>query len=60
MKNETRVLVPVSEEEMDMAYGARCGTCKNCKKVNSIGLGPTCCKHDCLLGLAGSFLSKDK
>ncbi len=60
MKNISRVLVPVSEEEMDTAYGKRCGVCQNCKEVNQIGLGPTCCRHDCLLGLAKSFISKDK
>ncbi len=60
MKTVDRMLVPISEEEMEMAYGVRCGTCQNCKQVNEIGLGPTCCKHDCILGFVGSFLSKEK
>ena len=60
MKNQNRVLVPITEAELDRAYGVRCNNCDNCDQVNEIGLGPTCCKNDCLLGLAGSFISKSK
>lgn len=61
MENENRVLIPISEEELDMAYGEkRCGMCVNCKNVNIIGLGKRCCNYDCLFGLAGAFISSQK
>lgn len=58
MKNATltRELIPVSEEELDLAYGGlftpSCGQCLACKgqKIGS------CCRNDCVFGIFGSWI----
>lgn len=42
-EEETRKLVPISEEELESAYGAGC-VCPSSKRGNHNRM---CCQHDC-------------
>ena len=56
LKDAQDKLIPVSEKELDSAYGS-CN-CPGCRKHPGYKLrGYWCCKKDCFFGAAGAFIS---